>query len=659
MDHATPPAPDAVEIEDIGSNPAPRETIGELIERRLTRRAALRGLGGAAAAATLTDQLLAAAEPALAQGAPMQGGPSTLTFAELPHGMAQRDAVAEGYDIQVVIRWGDPVLADAPAYDPTRQTAEAQARQFGYNNDYLDYFPLPQGSRSSEHGLICVNHEYTNTNLMFAGIGEGRAARGRTTREQAAVEIEAHGMSVVEVRKEGGTWRAVPGGPMNRRITMNTPMRMSGPAAGHDRLKTNADPTGTRVLGTLNNCAGGNTPWGTVITAEENFNNYFGGAAAETGPEAATYRRYGVQRDATYAWGRHFDRFNLDKEPNEPNRFGWIVEYDPYDPNSVPVKRTALGRFKHEGATHAVGADGRVAFYSGDDERFEYLYKFVTARPWNPNDRAANRDLLDEGTLYVAKFEERGVMRWLPLVHGQGPLTAANGFASQADVVIEARRAADLLGATPMDRPEDVETNPVNGRVYVMLTNNSRRTAQQANPANPRAANMHGHIVEVIPPGAGTDRVDHAATEARWEIFLLAGKPGMDAGARYHRATSDNGWLSCPDNVAFDSKGRIWISTDGGPENAGIADGIWAADTAGHGRALTRRFYRAPTGAEVCGPRFTPDDRTLFLAIQHPGEDPGSTFERPSTRWPDFEEGRPPRPSVIAIVKRDGGQIGG
>jgi secreted PhoX family phosphatase len=655
---AIEPDEELPELEDIGSNPDPRETLAELVERRLSRRAALLGLGGAAAAATLTDQLLAAAEPALAQMAPMQGGPSTLTFAELPHGMAQRDAVAEGYDIQMVIRWGDPVLPEAPPFDPHRLTAESQSRQFGYNCDYLDYFPLPAGSRNSERGLLCVNHEYTNTNLMFAGIGEGRAARGRTTRDQAAVEIEAHGMSVVEVRKEGGTWRAVAGGPLNRRITMNTPMRISGPAAGHPRLRTNADPTGTHVLGTLNNCAGGNTPWGTVITAEENFNNYFGGAAATTGPEAATYRRYGVVAEPSYAWFRHFERFNLDREPNEPNRFGWIVEYDPYDPNSVPVKRTALGRFKHEGATHAVSADGRVAFYSGDDERFEYLYKFVTARPWNPNDRAANRDLLDEGTLYVARFEEQGRMRWLPLVHGQGPLTEANGFRSQADVVIEARRAADLLQATPMDRPEDVETNPVNGRVYVMLTNNSRRTGQQVNPANPRAANMHGHIVEVIPPGAGTDRVDHAATEARWDFFLLAGKPGVDAGARYHRATSDNGWLSCPDNCAFDSKGRIWISTDGGPENAGIADGIWAADTTGYGRALPRRFYRAPTGAEVCGPRFTPDDRTLFLAIQHPGEDPGSTFERPSTRWPDFVEGAPPRPSVIAIVKRDGGEIG-
>ncbi len=643
---------DEIELEDIGSNPAPGRAIGDIIAARLTRRGAI-GAAMALAAAP-------AAAPAGAQPLPVpeRGGPSTLTFPELRQQLSQHHAVAEGYEAQTVIRWGDPVLDGAPPYDPMAQTAAGQSRQFGYNCDYLDFWPLPAGSRNSDHGLLCVNHEYTNTNLMFAGIGEGRAARGRTTAAQAAVEIEAHGMSVVEVKREGGTWKPVPGGAMNRRITMNTPMRISGPAAGHARLRTNADATGTRVLGTLNNCAGGNTPWGTVITAEENFNNYFGGAAAATGAEAATYRRYGIIAEPSYAWFRHFERFNLDREPNEPNRFGWVVEYDPYDPTSVPVKRTALGRFKHEGATHAIGSDGRVAFYMGDDERFEYLYKFVTARPFNPNDRAANRDLMDEGTLYVAKFEERGRMRWLALTHGEGPLNAANGFHSQADVVIEARRAADLLGATPMDRPEDVETNKVNGRVYVMLTNNSRRTAQQAGPGNPRANNVHGHVLEVIPPGAGTGRVDHAATEGRWEVFIAAGKPGVDPGTQYHRATSDQGWLSCPDNIAFDSKGRAWIATDGAPEFAGIADGIWAADTSGHGRALTRCFYQAPTGAEVCGPCFTPDDRTLFLAIQHPGEDTGSTYENPSTRWPDFEPGRPPRPSVIAIVKRDGGEIG-
>ena len=637
--------------EDVGSNPDPRRPIGEIIAARYSRRA-LMGAGAAAAA------FAALPEDAAAQMAvPRDGGPSTLTFPELRHQMAQTDAVAEGYERQVLIRWGDPVLPGAAAFDPGNVTEAGQAKQFGYNCDYLDFFPLPQGSRTADHGLLVVNHEYTNTNLMFPGMGSGREARTRSNGPQTRAETMAHGLSVVEVKREGNRWSYVKDGRHNRRITGDTPMRIAGPAAGAERMKTNADPAGTRVLGTINNCAGGNTPWGTVLTGEENFNGYFGGDPAKA-PHQATMRRYGIVGESWYNWWRHQDRFNVEKEPNESFRFGWVVEFDPYDPDSVPVKRTALGRFKHEGATHAVSADGRVAFYSGDDERFEYVYKFVTARPWNPNDRAANRDLLDEGTLFVGKFHEDGKVEWLPLVFGQGPLTEQNGFRSQADVLLETRRAADLVGATPMDRPEDVETNPVNGRVYVMLTNNSRRTAQQAGGANPRARNVHGHILEIIPPGAGTGRVDHAATEARWGIFIAAGKPGVDPGTQYHRATSSEGWLSCPDNCAFDSKGRIWIATDGSPENAGVADGLYAADTSGYGRALTRLFYQAPTGAEVCGPCFTPDNRTIFLAIQHPGEDPGSTFERPSTRWPDFQDGVPPRPSVIAIVKKDGGAIG-
>ena len=636
--------------ENISTNPSTEPTIGDLIARRYSRRGTLAGLFASAVGAGLATGV-DTAEAA---------GPSSLTFREIEHSLDQTHHVPEGYELQVLLRWGDPVVAGAPAFDQNNQTAAAQAMQFGYNNDYLDFQPLPQGAlqgasqgaSGSEHGLLVVNHEYTNTGLMFAGVGAGRAAALKSTKDQAEIEIAAHGMSVVEIRKTGGAWAVVADGKMNRRITGTTPMTISGPAAGHALMRTNADPTGTAVLGTLNNCAGGNTPWGTVLTAEENFNAYFGGDSSNL-PNAAMYKRYGVEKDSAYSWSRHFDRFNVEKEPNEPNRFGWIVEFDPYDPTSVPVKRTALGRFKHEGCTHAVTKDGRVVFYMGDDQRFDYVYKFVTTRPWNPRDRAANRDLLNEGLLYVAQLTDDGKVTWLALVQGQGPLTEANGFATQADVLINTRKAADLLKATPMDRPEDVETNPVNGRVYVLLTNNTSRSAEQVDKANPRAGNAHGHIIELTNKDG-----DHAALEGTWSLFLVAGKPGADAGTRYHRATSASGWLSCPDNCAFDSKGRMLIATDGAPAAAGIADGVYLTDTDGFGKALTKLMFQAPTGAEVCGPLLTADDRTLFLAIQHPGEDRGSVFEKPSTRWPDFKADMPPRPSVVVITKKDAGVIG-
>jgi secreted PhoX family phosphatase len=612
-------------------------TLAQLIDLRLSRRGLL---GGAAAVAAVSPFAASA-----------QNGPSSLTFKELAHTLDDKQHVAEGYAMQVLIRWGDPVVASAPAFDPAQLTAAAQEKQFGYNNDYLGLHPLPYGSKGSERFLLVANHEYVNPNLMFAGLGAGRGSNLKTTREQVEVLMAAVGGTVIEIARESGAWKVVAGSKYARRLSANTVMQISGPAAGHDKLKTNADPTGRKVIGTFANCAGGGTPWGTWLTCEENFHTYFGGDASKLS-DIELAKRYGLGRSA-YGWDRFVPRFNVDQEPNEPNRFGWVVEIDPYEPQSLPVKRTALGRFSHEGATYALAKDGRVVIYSGDDARFEYIYKFVTTRPWNPTDRAANKDLLDQGTLSVARFDADGKFAWLPLVHGQGPLTEANGFRDQGDVVINARRAGDLLKATPMDRPEDIETNPVNGRVYVVLTNNGLRKPDQVDKANPRAVNDHGHILELAPKDG-----DHGSAEATWSIFLLAGKPGHDAGARYHRATSDQGWLSCPDNIAFDSRGRIWIATDGGPEAAGIADGIYAADTAGHGRALTRCFYQAPTGAEVCGPIFTPDDQTFFLAIQHPGEDRGSTFDKPSTRWPDFKPDMPPRPSVVVITRKGGGAIG-
>ncbi|MCC7273921.1 MAG: PhoX family phosphatase [Alphaproteobacteria bacterium] len=629
---------------DAGVPPTGAPTIAEVIARRLSRRALLGGMAAAVGAAAMGRG-----------GAALALGPASTTFAEIAHGLDERDHLPEGYRSQVLLRWGDRVAPDAPAFAVDRQSAAAQERQFGYNCDYVAFLPLPAAGGSSDHGLLFVNHEYTIAGLMFPGIGPGREAALAASAVQSAIEIAAHGGSVVEVRRGPDGWRTT-AGRYNRRITGTTPTLVSGPAAGHPRMRTSADPTGRHVLGTLSNCAGGVTPWGTVLTCEENINGCFA-APRSAGGDAAMLRRYTIAERAWYAWPRHFDRFDVAREPHEPNRFGWVVEIDPYDPASVPVKRTALGRFKHECASCVVDGDGRVVVYQGDDQRFEYVYKFVTRDAWDPADAARNRDLLDHGTLHVARFHDDGRLEWLPLVHGQGPLTAANGLADQGEVAMFARRAADLVGATPMDRPEDVEPNPVTGRVYVMLTGNANRKASQRDAANPRADNRHGHVLEIVPP-TRDGRPDHGAAEARWEIFLLAGRPGVDAGARYHPATSSEGWLSRPDNCAFDREGRIWMATDDAGATAGVADGLYVADTTGPGRALARLFYQAPIGAEVTGPCFTPDGTTLFLSVQHPGQWEGSSFEAPATRWPDFAPDMPPRPSVIAITRDGGGPIG-
>ncbi|MFC4653972.1 MULTISPECIES: PhoX family protein [Rheinheimera] len=613
-------------------------SFAQVVDARLSRRDFLKAGTALAVAAALPGCASSAVVSSSASGK------SALTFMEQNAEMTTQLEVPAGYQAQVLLKWGEPLWANGPAFDPTQQTAEKQQQQFGFNNDFIGFLPLPLGSQNSEHGLLVVNHEYS----ISASMWPGSPADTALDKAQTDTDIVAHGLSVVEIQFQNGQWQQLKDSAYTRRITPLTPMQLSGPAAGSPRLKTAISADGVHTLGTYGNCAGGVTPWGTVLTGEENIDAMFAGDYSQSA-ERETLQRFGMQAKAQKSWAQHYPRWDLSQQPNEALHVGWIVEIDPYNPQSTPKKRTLLGRFKHEGANVFINADGRVVAYMGDDQKFEYLYKFVSSGRYQPDHRAANLDLLDSGTLHCARFDADGTVDWLPLQFGQGPLTAANGFHSQADVLIDCRKAADLLGATPMDRPEDVEVNPANGAVYVMLTKNADRTEAQRHPVNPRANNTAGQIVELVPP-----KGDHSQPSFAWDLFLLAGRRD-DPSSSYHPATGADSWIACPDNCAFDSKGHIWVTSDGA-EDFGIAEGVWASAVSGPDRALMRRFLRSPVGSEVCGPFFTPDDKHFFCSIQHPGD--GSSFEQPSTRWPDFDATLPPRPAVVVINRPDGKVVG-
>lgn len=653
--------------DDIPTNPNLSRTIGDVINSRYGRRDMLKGMLGVTATTALfgTSAMIA---PRQATAAGHAKG--RYNFEELTWGNDEKHHIAEGYNADVLLRWGDPITADAPEFDVMNQSAEAQLQQFGYNNDYVGFTALnDDGTR----GLLCVNHEYTNEEVMFPGLGrQDRAGFTGMTKELVDIEMAAHGGSVVEIAQGAdGKWALVRDSQYNRRITPHsTEMTIDGPAAGHNRMKTNADPAGMTVIGTVNNCAGGMTPWGTYLMAEENFHGYFWTDVVDgedkpdisAQPEAASMKRYGVP-GRWYAWGQHHDRWNIDKEPNEPNRWGWIVEVDPRNPDAAPIKHTALGRFRHEGAETTVSSSGKLVIYSGDDNRFDYQYKYVSGGTVTDENSVFGSPLMSDGTLYVARFDEDGTVEWMPLVHGTGPLTAENGFNSQADVMIDTRIAADLLGATPMDRPEDAQPGP-NGTAYIMLTNNTRRQPDQVNAANPRPESSFGHIIEIKEDGE-----DHAATTGTWSILVKCGDPTIEeVGAQWNPETSENGWFGSPDNCAIDAEGRLWISTDQGSGwgKTGKSDGLYALETEGDLRGHSKLFFRCPVGGELCGPYFHDSGETLFLAVQHPGTDGtkdfkgferNSTFEDPATRWPDFDPAMPPRPSVVVVTKQGGGKI--
>lgn len=615
-------------------NPA----LDRIIAQRYSRRDILRLAAGFGAIPFCGSVTAVTGNPAGLSG-------STLTFAEVPRGADADLHVPAGYSAEVLIRWGDPILRGSGLFDPLHQSAASQAERFGYNNDYLGFIPFPG---QADRAMLLVNHEFTQSKLMFPGSPSPKDLN----KEQVDIEIAAQGASLVELKRESGRWRVRLDSEFNRRITPWTPMRFDGPAAGAPRLYTPNSKSGYATTGTYANCGGGVTPWGTVLSAEENVHYYFYGSPA-AGMEAENHRRLGIPftDDPRYHWGRFHERWDLGKIPNEPLHVGWIVEIDPFDRKAIPVKHTALGRFKHEACTLNLTRDNRLVAYMGDDQYFEYVYRYLSRRSFEPGDLENNRSLLSEGVLSVAEFRDDGSLVWHPLEYGRWPLTEANGFRSQADVLIDTRKAADLVGATPMDRPEDVEVNPVTGEVFVVLTQNAERKAGQVNPANPRGHNTAGHILVLNAPGN-----DHTLEEFRWDIFLLAGDPDDRGPApRYGSGLSGQGWLRNPDNCVFDREGRLWIATDGN-RGPGETDGVWACDTKGPGRAVTRRFLRLPLGAEATGPCFSPDHRTFFLSVQHPAD--GSSFDDPSTRWPDFKNGIPPKPAVIAVSRENRGVIG-
>jgi secreted PhoX family phosphatase len=579
-----------------------------------------------------------------------------LGFDSIPSSTADGIALPPGYRSSVLISWGQPLHANGPAFDPSgKGTAKMQELQFGDNNDGMSLFTFP-GDKPETAGraLMAINNEYTNYRYLFDHGKDPQSA------EDVHKAQASEGVSVIEVKRDGQKWAFVQGSKYNRRIHGNTPIRLSGPAAGHEWLKTAADSTGKQALGTFQNCANGKTPWGTYLTCEENFTDCFGSSDPAQTFDAAT-KRYGVTAASKEVnWHLHDPRFDVAKTPNEFNRHGWVVEIDPFDPQSTPVKRTALGRFKHENAALTETKDGRVVVYMGDDERGEFIYKFISRDKVDHKHPKANRDILDHGTLYVAQFDggdsnpdrPKGQGRWIELTHGKNGIDAASGFASQAEVLIHARLAASQVKATRMDRPEWIVVSPKDGQVYCTLTNNIKRgdEGQPVGGPNPRAKNQYGQILRWQETGS-----DAAAMDFAWDLFVVAGNPGVHAGTPQGGSSNINAqnMFNSPDGLGFDMAGRLWILTDGDSTNAGDFAGMGnnqmlCADPAS---GEIRRFMVGPVGCEVTGISFAPDQKALFVGIQHPGENGGSTF-------PEHLPNGKPRSSVMVITREDGGVIG-
>jgi len=636
MDKITPANSTKLSFDEMDEMNFPRpeeQEFDEVVERAISRRGFLGGsvVMGIAAFLMSTSSLLSSSAKATDRFGFEGIAANTLDTITLP----------EGYKWQVVAKWGEPMWSDAPDFDPlTRGSATSQARAFGDNNDGMALFQ--QDGKS----IFVCNNEYTNANVMFGN----RRGFLPENEDDIIKSMNAHGISIVELEKHDGEWKIVKDSPFNRRITPITPMEITGPARGHDWMKTSADPEGTITLGTWNNCGNGRTPWGTYLACEENFNAYFVHSSGD-GEKTQALKRYGIgAKNRGFGWEKVDPRFDISKEPNECNRAGYVVEIDPMDPDSTPKKRTALGRLKHENAEVVVAANGHIVVYMGDDERGEFLYRFVSTGKFQAD--GDNSTLLDEGTLYAAKFYDDQTGKWLALT----PETTA--MASLAEICIHTREAASRVKATTMDRPEWVAANPHKAEVYCSLTNNKNRGIKvnaggdptPVDGVNPREANKYGQIVRWIP-----DNGDHTAETFTWDLFVLAGNPvvnkGLETGSKNINAGN---MFNSPDGIAFDSKGLLWIQTDGQYSNKGDFQGM------GNNQMLVgdtttgeiRRFLVGPREAEITGTAWSNDRTTLFVGIQHPGEE--GTGE---SSFPDGN-GSVPRSAVIAISREDGGLMG-
>jgi len=676
------------------SNASANDHLHDLIEREIARNPSRRSMLKSGAALGLLGIFGSALTACGGSSAPAAG---SIGFKAVATSSGDAIVVPEGYTADVMYRWGDPITATAPAFKgDASETWRQQEVQSGDNHDGINFFPFP-GTDGNSRGILAMNHEYINPEYFHDVANFNKPEIADNTKKQLA----AHGVSVIEVRRNAaGKWEYVKDSSYNRRITGYTPMTLTGPAAGNDLLKTAADATGTVALGTLNNCGAGQTPWGTYITCEENFNGYFGTETAGWTPNALQ-NRYGLSAAGFgYGWHKGDARFDLAANPNEANRFGWVVEIDPYAPTSTPKKRTALGRFKHENAECVLSSASKAVVYTGCDERNEYLYKFVSTGTYNAADKTSGANLLDAGILYVARFnagtvvgDNQGTGEWLPLVHGQNGLTAENGFANQAEVLIKARQAADRVGATMMDRPEWVAANRTkSGEVFLACTNNNRRgssttassnmsngttVAGSARPgldeANPRAVNNWGHVIRINESGA-----DAAATTFNWDIFVIAGNPALDGAKKGSSNIDASNTFNSPDGIQVDPEGRLWIQTDGSYANTGdfLNQGNNQMLVADIATKKITRFLVGPAGCEVTGVCWTPDGRTMFINIQHPGE-VGSHPNAPAayvaatnkdawvnanptvfSKWPDGASAGRPRSGTVVIRKNDGGVIG-